>query len=172
MSGREHEPVAAFFPAIDRNLMRDLDRHLRTAQKAQSADHQGQDSNAPPPQPRAETRPNVAGIVEAVEQAAHSISHMSQRIEDMSVQIDELETANQQLSAQLAESETERHAVESALQKERERSQQAEELAADHAYRATKLEQELGTALADLARVAEAITAALGMPEDVAQRPG
>ena len=155
MSGRDPEPLSAFFPSIDRNLIRDLDRHLRGTQ--------GQtQEELPRDQPN--TRPNITGIVEAVEHAASSISLMSTRIQDLEAQHAEDEAAYHHLQVQHADAVQRYETAEARAQGEGERAQRAELFAAHHVARVKTLEQELAGALSDLARVTDAITTALGLP--------
>ncbi len=155
MSGRDADPLSAFFPSIDRNLIRDLDRHLRGTHASVHEEPSREQSNA---------RPNITGIVEAVEQAASSISLMSTRIQDLEVQHAEDEAAQHSLQVQLADAMQRYEAAEASAQNENERAQRAELFAAHHVARVKTLEQELAGALSDLARVTEAITSALGLP--------
>ena len=150
VTGSDLEPVTTFFPSIDRNLIRDLDRQLRGTRDAREAP-------APP-----SLRPDIAGVVEAVEQAAVSMAAMTQRIQALESQAYQLESSNHHLSGQLAEMSEARDAAEDALRAERERGQRVEAFAAHHVARASALERELDVARADLAKVVEAITNALG----------
>ena len=150
MSGRESEPLSAFFPSIDRNLIRDLDRHLRGA-------------NVPAELPsEPPSRPNISGLVEAVEHAASSMNMMSNRIQDLEAQHLEDEAAYRQLQTQLAETTMRYEAAEASAQAESERAQRAELFAAHHVARVKSLEHELAMAMSDLTRVTDAITNALG----------
>lgn len=157
MSGRE--PVAAFFPSIDRSLMAELDRHLR----------------APTPRPAPEpaetqkqmmptTRPDIEGVVEAVEQAASSIAAMTQRIQDLEAHNASLEDKNRELSQQLTMMLQRHQSAEANARAHSLRADEAESLAAQHSARAEELERDLGVALADLNRVTDAIANALGLP--------
>ena len=151
MSGRDSDPLSAFFPSIDRNLIRDLDRHLRG-------------TNVPVEAPRepAPARPNITGLVEAVEHAASSMNMMSTRIQDLESQRLDDEAAYQQLQMQLAETTQRYEAAEASAQAESERAQRAELFAAHHVARVKSLENELAMAMSDLTRVTDAITNALG----------
>ena len=167
MSGRDHEPIAAFFPSIDRNLMRDLDRHLRNAAPS-PAPPEPEASFIEEPAP-AETlsndqtaRPNTADILSAVEQAASTMSEMTRRIQELEAKQFELESTNDQLKSKLGELLQVHQAAEAAARSERERADQAEQIAAQHLSRAQILENDLETALGDLTRVARAITGSLG----------
>ena len=151
MSGRDPEPLSAFFPSIDRNLIRDLDRHLRGGNVPAEL------PNEPPP-----GRPNITGLVEAVEHAAASMNMMSTRIQDLESQRLEDEAAYQQLQLQLAETTQRYEAAEASAQAEGERAQRAELFAAHHVARVKALENELAMAMSDLTRVTDAITSALG----------
>lgn len=169
MSGREHEPVAAFFPSIDRNLIRDLDRHLRNAKPSGDAPVPPAPEPAALPTPgvaRAGSRPNITSVVEAVEHAAHSIAAMTSRIEELENHIDGLEAMNRQLETQLAEAGQAIQVTEAKLRAEGERASRIEGVAAHQAARVVDLERELSAAHGDLARVTEAIAAALGLPEE------
>lgn len=165
MSGREHEPVAAFFPSIDRNLIRDLDRHLRNHKPSDAPGGAPEAPSAPVPA-RSGPRPNIANVVEAVEHAASSIAAMTARIDELESHIDGLEAMNRQLEAQLAEAGQAIQVTESKLRAEGERASRIEGVAAHQAARVVDLERELSAAHGDLARVTEAIAAALGLPED------
>ena len=164
MSGKDVEPVTAFFPSIDRNLMRDLDRHLR-----------GPQNDSPPVAPPTAAAPtghvDISGVLEAVEHAASSMNAMAERIQELEAHSQALEAANQdleghsrQLTAQLHEAAQQRDALNASLKAEAERVQRLESLAAHHVSRATGLERDLGVARADLAKVVDAITHALGSP--------
>ena len=176
MSGRDHEPVAAFFPSIDRNLIRDLDRHLRGGRPATEPTFTPEPeafapSAVPVPAPapgfaRQTTRPNIASVVEAVEHAAQSIAAMTARVEELEGHIHLSETNNRQLEAQLDEAGESVRALEGKLKTEGERAAHLETTSAQHAARALDLERELSSVHGDLARVTEAIAAALGLPED------
>jgi chromosome segregation ATPase len=107
-------------------------------------------------------RPDIAGVVEAVEQAAASMAAMTQRIQALESQAYQLEMSNHQLSGQLAEVTEARDSAEEALRTERERGQRVEAFAAHHVSRASALERDLDVARADLAKVVEAINTALG----------
>jgi chromosome segregation ATPase len=150
VTGSDLEPVTAFFPSIDRNLIRDLDRQLRGTREPAAA----------PAAPS--VRPDIAGVVEAVEQAAASMAAMTQRIQALESQAYQLEMSNHQLSGQLAEVTEARDSAEEALRTERERGQRVEAFAAHHVSRASALERDLDVARADLAKVVEAINTALG----------
>ena len=150
MSGRDSEPLSAFFPSIDRNLIRDLDRHLRGTNVPAEL------PNEPP------GRPNITGLVEAVEHAASSMNMMSTRIQDLEAQRLEDEAAYQQLQMQLAETTQRYEAAEASAHAESERAQRAELFAAHHVARVKSLENELAMAMSDLTRVTDAITNALG----------
>ena len=154
MSGRELEPVAAFFPSIDRNLMRELDRHLRSAQPEAE-----QPSALLPVAPR----PNIDGVLDAVEQAAMSIAMMTARIHELETHIYSLESANDQLASQLDATAQRADAAEADLHTTGERMRRAELLAAHQLARGNTLEQQLESALADLTRVTDAIASRLGI---------
>ena len=165
VSGKDVEPVAAFFPSIDRNLMRDLDRHLRGPQ----ADPPPQ--AAPPTAPVAAGHVDISGVLEAVEHAASSMSAMAERIQELEAHSQALEAANheieshnRQLATQLDDATQQRDAMSANLKAESDRVQRLESLAAHHVSRATGLERDLGVARADLAKVVDAITHALGAP--------
>ena len=165
VSGKDVEPVTAFFPSIDRNLMRDLDRHLR-----------GPQADAPPPAatptaPGPSAHVDISGVLEAVEHAASSMSAMAERIQELEAHSQALEASNQdldahnrQLASQLHDTSQQRDAMAASLKTEAERVQRLESLAAHHVSRATGLERDLGVARSDLAKVVDAITHALGAP--------
>ena len=152
VTGSDLEPVTAFFPSLDRNLIRDLDRQLRGSRDAQASPAQRS------------VRPDIAGVVEAVEHAAASMAAMAQRIQALDSQTYQLESHNQHLATQLADMTEAREAAEEALRAERERGQRVEAFAAHHVSRASALERELDGARSDLAKVVEAINNALGSP--------
>lgn len=162
MSGRDHEPVSAFFPSIDRNLMLDLDRHLRGAQAATTNVPATMDPVRVPA--RAGLRPDVTNVVEAVEQAAHSISSMTARIEELESHVANLETGNGKLNEKLASSQRHVADLEARLRAESERAARIEAVAAQQAGRAAALDRELNAAHGDLARITDAIAATLGFP--------
>ena len=154
MSGRDLEPVTAFFPSIDRNLMRELDRHLRSAQP---------EVEQPLPPVPVPPRPDIDGVLDAVEQAAMSIAMMTARIHELESHIYGLETANDQLISQLEATTRRAETIEADLQTTSERMKRAELLAAHQLARGNTLEQQLAAALADLTRVTDAIASRLGM---------
>ncbi len=164
MSGRDHEPVSAFFPSIDRNLILDLDRHLRGAQAASPPGLPATMDPIPTPA-RSGLRPDVAHVVEAVEQAAHSISSMTARIEDLESHITNLEAANGKLDERLSSSQRHVAELEGRLKAETERAARIEAVAAQQAGRAAALDRELNAAHGDLARITDAIAATLGFPQ-------
>lgn len=152
MSGREQEPIAAFFPSIDRNLMRDLDRQLRSAAPP---------AEAPPPDLQSE-RPSTADILEAVEQAAASMAAMQARIEELEATQYQLEATNHQLRAKLGELLQSQQAAEATSRADRDHAARAEQIATQYQSRAQLLENDLETALGDIKKIAEAISGALG----------
>ena len=163
VSGKDVEPVTAFFPSIDRNLMRDLDRHLRGPQSDTPP------PAAPPAAPSAHV--DISGVLEAVEHAASSMSAMAERIQELEAHSEALEASNQdldghnrQLASQLHDVSQQRDVMAASLKTEAERVQRLESLAAHHVSRATGLERDLGVARSDLAKVVDAITHALGAP--------
>ena len=164
MSGRDHEPVSAFFPSIDRNLMLDLDRHLRGAQTASTVEVSTTMDPVQTPA-RSGLRPDVAHVVEAVEQAANSISAMTSRIEDLEGHVVNLEAGNGKLSEKLASSQRHVADLEARLKAESERAARIEAVAAQQAGRAAALDRELNAAHGDLARITDAIGATLGFPQ-------
>ncbi len=164
MSGRDHEPVSAFFPSIDRNLILDLDRHLRGTQVATTASVPATMEPLPTPS-RAGLRPDVTHVVQAVEQAAHSISSMTARIEDLETHIANLEAGNSKLNEKLASSQRHVGDLEARLKAENERAARIEAVAAQQAGRAAALDRELNAAHGDLARITDAIGATLGFPQ-------
>ena len=181
MSGRDHEPIAAFFPSIDRNLILDLDRQLRSGKPlpapasepddlpAQTAPQEPQTAHMADPS-RTMSRPNISSVVQAVEHAAQSMAAMSTRIEQLEHHIDDVEASNRQMEAQLVEAEKALLLADTRLRSEDERATRAEGAAAHQTSRAMDLERELSAVHADLARVTEAIAGALGLPEGEANR--
>ena len=164
MSGRDHEPVSAFFPSIDRNLILDLDRHLRGAQ-GQSTPGLPATMEPIPAPARSGLRPDVAHVVEAGEQAGHSITSMTARIEDLESHIINLEAANGKLDERLSSSQRHVAELEARLTAESERAARIEAVAAQQAGRAAALDRELNAAHGDLARITDAIAATLGFPQ-------
>ena len=163
MSGREHEPVSAFFPSIDRNLMLDLDRHLRGAQTIPVPSVPATMEPITTPA-RSGLRPDVAHVVEAVEQAAHSISAMTARIDELENHVANVESSNSKLSEKLSSSQRHVLDLEARLKAESERAARIEAVAAQQAGRAAALDRELNAAHGDLARITDAIGATLGFP--------
>lgn len=160
MSGRDHEPISAFFPSIDRNLILDLDRQLRGAPAP--AVTEGPANMELAPLERNGPRPNVTQVVEAVEQAGHSLSSMAGRIDDLESHIANLEAGNSRLSEKLSASQHHVADLEDQLKVEMERAARIEAVAAQQASRAVALDRELTTAYGDLARITDAIAATLG----------
>lgn len=177
MSGRDHEPVSAFFPSIDRNLILDLDRHLRGELRGVQAPTPVAASSAAPlavptgamdpvPQPpRSGLRPDVSHVVEAVEQAGQSMHAMSTRIDDLEGHIGNLEATNGTLNEKLAASQRQVADLEARLKAENERAARIESVATQQAARAAALDRELNAAHGDLARITDAIAATLGFPQ-------
>lgn len=164
MSGREHEPLSAFFPAIDRNLMLDLDRHLRGGHAPEPAETPTAMDPAPTP-PRSGLRPEVGHVLEAVEHAAQTIAAMSARIEELEAHIDNVEATNGKLGEKLASSQRHVDDLETRLRDETERANRIEAVATQQAGRAAALDRELNAAHGDLARITDAIATTLGFPQ-------
>lgn len=164
MSGRDHEPVSAFFPSIDRNLILDLDRHLRGTQLTTTGNVPATMEPTPAPA-RTGLRPDVNHVVQAVEQAAQSISSMSARIDDLESHVVNLETSNGKLNEKLASSQRHVADLEARLKAETDRAARIEAVAAQQAGRAAALDRELNAAHGDLARITDAIAATLGFPQ-------
>ena len=169
MSGKDVEPLTAFFPSIDRNLMRDLDRHLRGPQTDAPTPAP---PKAAPPAPAPSAHVDISGVLEAVEHAASSMSAMAERIQELEAHSQALEASNheldahaRQLASQLNDATQQRDMMAASLKTESERVQRLESLAAHHVSRATGLERDLGVARSDLAKVVDAITHALGAPQ-------
>lgn len=169
LSGRDVEPVAAFFPSIDRNLLRDLDRHLRAPEHA---DQSAPEPTEPEPvqqqtttPPVAASRPTADALVEAVQHAASTMAAMTDRIEDLEANLAATQRVHHETAAQLEETRQLLGASETALREEGNRRDRAESLAAHHVARANHLEVELANALGDLTRVTDAIAETLGLPE-------
>ena len=152
MSGRERDAIEAFFPSIDRNLMRDLDRHMRTA--------------APPEPAPVPSLASTSDILDAVDQAATAMAAMQARIHELESKQYALEATNAQLKAKLGELLQGQQAVEAMGRADRERATHAEQIAAEHQSRTETLEHDLAGALGDLQKIAAAIHGALGqVPE-------
>lgn len=164
MSGREHEPLAAFFPSIDRNLMLDLDRHLRGGHIAEPVEPPAVMDPTPTP-PRSGLRPDVGHVLEAVEHAAQTIVTLTARIEELDRHIDNVEVANEKLSEKLSSSQHHVDDLETRLRNETERANRIEAVATQQAGRAAALDRELNAAHGDLARITDAIAATLGFPQ-------
>lgn len=178
MSGRDLEPISAFFPSIDRNLMLDLDRHFRKVSPSAGSEHPAPEAQSLGPDHVADaeahiqeepqlteastSRPSTSDVLEAVEQAAASMAAMDQRIQELEARHYELEATNTQLKTKLGELLQLQQAAEAKARAEAERAQRAEEIAARHLSRTQVLEGDLETALGDLNRIAEAITGSLG----------
>ena len=109
------------------------------------------------------TRPDIDGVLDAVDQAAMSIAVMTARIHELETHIYGLETNNDQLMAQIEAVEQRAETAEGALKITSERMQRAELLAAHQLARGNTLEQQLAAALTDLTRVTEAIASRLGL---------
>ena len=166
MSGRDVEPVTAFFPSIDRNLLRDLDRHLRVPETAEpEALVAPAKDMAIPLAPPLAPRPTADTLVEAIQHAAATMSAMTDRIEELESSLDALERTHHDTVSQFQETQQLLEASEAALREESERRDRAETLAAHHVARANRLDLELANALGDLTRVTDAIAGALGFPE-------
>jgi hypothetical protein len=168
MSGREQDPVGTFLPSIDRDLIRDLDRHLRNATATEATQQPAPSANSAPPERRPAARPEVPGrprtsdILEAVGHAAASMTAMNTRIQELEAKQFELAAINNQLRTKLGDVLQSQQTADARLRAETERADRAEEIAARHLSRCQMLEGDLAAALGDLNRVAEAITGALG----------
>ena len=166
-----HDKGCEALKGIDRELLEDLDRHLRGAQ-----------GDAPPTVPDAPNtftvRADVSGVLEAIQFAATSMSATADRIEQLESQSQasdaanrELEEQNRQLVIQLGEVTQERDATHASLAAEKERLQRLEALAAHHISRANALEQELAASQADIAKVIELVQNVFGtLREDASFR--
>lgn len=165
MSGRDHEPVSAFFPSIDRNLILDLDRHFRGAPEAAPLSQSLDALDNAPRVPRIGLRADVSHVVEAVEQAGHSINAMTARIEDLEGHVGNLEATNGKLNEKLSAAQRQVADLEARLKAESERATRIEAVATQQAGRAAALDRELNAAHGDLARITDAIAATLGFPQ-------
>lgn len=183
MSGREQDSIGAFLPSIDRNLIRDLDRHLRNAAPAAEAPAPRQDPTREPAREaareanRAEPaaaqgghRPSTSDILEAVGQAAASMAAMNARIQELEAKQAELMATNNQLRTKLSEVLQSQHGADARLRAETERAERAEEIAARHLTRCQVLEGDLSAALGDLTRIADAIHGTLNMSSSSPRR--
>jgi hypothetical protein len=169
MSGREQDPDGAFLPSIDRDLIRDLDRHLRNATAIEPAPRPQQPAAPPAAEKRpaasrvdAAGRPRTSDILEAVGHAAASMTAMNTRIQELESKQFELAATNNQLRTKLGDILQSQQTADARLRAETDRADRAEEIAARHLSRCQMLEGDLATALADLNRIAEAITGTLG----------
>ena len=149
---------------IDRELLRDLDRHLRGPQEDAP-------STAPEAHQTPSTRADISDVLEAIQFAGSSMSAMAERVEQLEAHSQAFEAANHQLEAQnrelalqLGEAIQQRDTVEASLQAEKERMQQLEGLTAQHVSRANALEHDLAAVRADLAKVVELVRNTLGAP--------
>lgn len=172
MSGREQDSIGAFLPSIDRNLIRDLDRHLRNAAPAAEAPASRQEpareaaretNRADPAAAQGGHRPSTSDILEAVGQAAASMAAMNARIQELEAKQAELMATNNQLRTKLSEVLQSQHGADARLRAETERAERAEEIAARHLTRCQVLEGDLSAALGDLTRIADAIHGTLNM---------
>ena len=166
MSGRDVEPVAAFFPSIDRNLLRDLDRHLRAPEQADAPppDSGGKATVQADPVTAPVARPTADALVEAVQHAASTMTAMTDRIDELEASLATAHRAHHETAAYLEETRQLLGVSETALREEGGRRDRAETLAAHHVARANHLELELANALGDLTRVTDAIADTLGLP--------
>ena len=87
---------------------------------------------------------------------------MQARIQELEAKQYEIETTNAQLKAKLGELVQAQQATEALSRADRQRADEAEQMAAQHHSRAQVLENDLETALGDLQKIAEAISGALG----------
>lgn len=165
MSGREQDSIGAFLPSIDRNLIRDLDRHLRNAAPPAepAAPRQDVPRSEPAAPPQGGLRPSTSDILEAVGQAAASMAAMNARIQELEAKQAELMATNNQLRTKLSEVLQSQQGADARLRAESERAQRAEEIAARHLSRCQALEGDLSAALGDLNRIADAIHGTLHM---------
>lgn len=146
---------------IDRELLQDLDRHLRGPQGAPPMTPEAHQ----PPAPRAD----ITGVLEAIQFAASSMNSMAGRVEELESHSQaferanhELDAQNRQLSLQLQEAIEQRDATAASLEAGRERAQRLEGFAAQNISRANALEHDLASACADLAKVVELVRKSFG----------
>ena len=159
---QNHDDGYETLKGIDRELLEDLDRHLRGAQ-----------GEAPPTAADAPNmftvRADVSGVLEAIQFAASSMSETADRIEQLESKSQaseaanrELEGQNRQLVIRLGEVTQDRDATVATLEAEKERLQRLEALAAHYISRANALEQELAASQADIAKVIELVQTVFG----------
>ena len=147
---------------IDRDLLLDLDRHLRGADDASMPA-----ASASPSPPS--THIDVSGVVEAVRFTAVSMTAMAERIQELEahsqafqVSNRELEEQGAELAAELSDVAKERDALAADLELEKERYRQLESSVAEQVSRSTGLERELSVARTNLEKIAEAVGSTLG----------
>ena len=150
---------------IDRELLRDLDRHLRGPQQAAPPTAQ------PDEQVAATTRADISGVLEAIQFAAASMSALAERVEQLEAHSrafeaanNELEEQNRQLAEQLGEAIRQRDGTEESLKAEQERIERLEVAAAQHVTRANALEHDLVATRTGLSKVVELVRSSLGAP--------
>ena len=149
---------------IDRDLLLDLDRHLR------GADYASVPAASASPSPPS-THVDVPGAVEAVQITAASMTAMAERIQELEAHSQAFQVSNRELEEQGAELAAElndvvqqRDAFAADLELKMERYRQLESSVAKQVSRSTGLERELKVARTNLARIAEAVGSTLGRP--------
>ena len=149
---------------IDRDLLIELDRHLRGANDASVPA-----ASASPSPPS--THVDVSGVVEAVQLTAASMTAMAERMQELEahsqafqVSNRELEGQGAELAAELSDVAKQRDAFATDLELEMERFRRLESSVAKQVSRSTGLERELNVARTNLARIAEAVGSTLGRP--------
>lgn len=110
-------------------------------------------------------RPDITGVVEAIETAGTTLAAMTTQIQELQSDAAKMEATNARLRQKIGDVTHQNQALEANLRVETQKAEEAGILAAENAARADALERELAYALADLNRVTEAISAALGVPQ-------
>ena len=154
---------------IDRELLRDLDRHLR-----------GPQIDTPPTAPEAHmalpARADISGVLEAIQFAASSMNATAEHIEQLEAHSKAFDAANQELErpeppAQRCSSGKRYRSVmrlQQALKPRRSARSVSRDLAAQHVSRANAFERELAASQADLAKVTELVRSTFGTPPEAA----
>ena len=169
MSGKD-DPVA-FFPSIDRNLLRDLDRHFMSHRSDMPSEIVlDEEALATPSVEEVEEAgtvsvktPTAENLVVAVQRTAAALTERSDRIEELERELNAAPRARAAMAVDLEEARRLLQASGDALQGERQRRDQAEALATRHLDQVAQLETQLAKALDDFNLVADAI-AAVALP--------
>ncbi len=143
--------------AVDRSVILDLNRHLRYTAE--------QDQVEVSSEPARAARPDASFLIEAVSNAAVSISSRDERIRQLERQHHEIEDLVDRMKSKLGELLRLQQTTDALAKSEKERADRAEARSHQLQSRVEDLEGDLDSALADLHRIADVITGSLLTPD-------